>query len=363
MEKDDRIRPTASELNSSTPTSSKPDTAPAGALPTSASQRRHSNGTTTETATAPLLHEDLLVEIQALRRITQRLEERFLKGTADHLRHHSNTTPCDPGTDVAGTTPTSNSSQEQVRDFVAHLQCISMSKSSLDTGYADDLAIKIERIRNITEAPTYISQLGKPTRCVWLPYHAEAQTLLNSYIKELSYIQRVVHHPSLPATIDDLYRQVDGHEPIKPGHLVLLLSIVASATHVWVPRVGENSGHSLFLSSAQGNAQTRLWIKAAYTILNATQDSNEPTLELIQGIIILSFIIANLEGVSRRYRSLISSALLLSQELDYHRLDHKPNKAMGSAVKTEMSRRVWWYLVATDWCVFGICFTTECRIR
>jgi hypothetical protein len=347
METEDMFRSNPSEYNANTPASSRADTT----LAIPASQRQGLDETVTTTEPLPLLHEDLLVEIQALRRITHRLEERVLKSTTSHQRHDTDTILDHPGTDTANLTPTSNTNQGEVSDFVTHLQCVSMSRSSLDTGYADDLAIQIERIQSIPEAPTYISQQGKPTRCIWLPYHAEAQTLVNSYIEELSYIQRVVHHPSLPATIDDLYRQIDSHEPVKPGHLVLLLSILASATHVWVPRVDQDSGRALFMSSAQGNAQTPVWIAAAYTILHATQDSNEPTLELIQGIIILFFIIANLEGFSRRCRSLISTALLLSQELNFHRIDHKLNKMDVDVVRNEMGRRVWWYLVATDWCV------------
>jgi hypothetical protein len=74
-------------------------------------------------------------------------------------------------------------------------------------------------------------------------------------------------------------------------------------------------------------------------------------LEMIQGIIILSFVVANFEGVSMRYRSLISTALLLSREMKLHRLDAALHTSGADAVRIEMCRRVWWYLVATDWYV------------
>lgn len=108
--------------------------------------------------------------------------------------------------------------------------------------------------------------------------------------------------------------------------------------------------HSPFSSSAQANAQTPFWIKATQTVLNSAQNSAAITIETIQGIIILSFLICNLEGVSLRYRSLISTGLLLSREIGLHRIDHEPWPC-ADAVQAEMSHLTWWYLVATDWLV------------
>jgi hypothetical protein len=284
--------------------------------------------------------------------LTQQLEKRVVESTTSHQRYEGEATLQSPSLSAANHGGlTSQSDLEQVSDVVAHLQRVSMSKSAFGPIQADDLVFKVERIRDIPHAPTYISQLGNPTPCVWLPHHAEAKILVNRYIEDISYIQHVVHHPSLPATIDDTYRQVKGHEPVKPGNLVLLLSIIACSTHVWTPHDGVDNVHSPFLSSAQANAQTPLWIKAAYAVLNAAQDGATPTLETIQGIIILSFVISNLEGVSLRYRSLMSTALLLGRELNLHRIDQGSDGTPTSPLHAEMSRRVWWYLVATDWYV------------
>ncbi|KNG85305.1 hypothetical protein ANOM_006451 [Aspergillus nomiae NRRL 13137] len=41
--------------------------------------------------------------------------------------------------------------------------------------------------------------------------------------------------------------------------------------------------------------------------------------------------------------------LLLSRELDLHRIDHESNAVSVHTIEAEMGRRVWWYLVATDW--------------
>jgi hypothetical protein len=171
---------------------------------------------------------------------------------------------------------------------------------------------------------------------------------LRHYLASLSHIQHVLHPPSLCKTIDDLYRRIDAQEPLQPGSVVLLLGIVANATHVWVASDGVHGERALFLSSAQAHAQTCLWIQAAHAVLNAAQNG-AITLETVQGIIVLSFIVCNLEGVSLRYRSLISSGLLLGRELGLHRVDEETNAGTEDILTTEMGRRAWWYLVATDW--------------
>ena len=296
--------------------------------------------------------DELLAEIQAFRQLAQRLEKR-IQEHATNANHDSGPIRLSPSASSTSEGQlVSPASLGRLGDVVAHLERVSMSQSSPDPIYRHDLVFNIDRIRAIPQAPTYTTQLGKPTPCVWLPLQTEANVLVNSYIRDLSYIQHVLHPPSLPATIDDTYRQVGGQAPVQSGHLILLFSIIACATHIWGPQEDDDNEHSLFVSSAQANAQTPLWIKSAYAVLNAAQDNVTPTLETIQGIIILSFVLSNLEGVSIRYRSLISTGLLLARELGLHRIDSASNAHVANALRVEMSRRVWWYLVATDWYSF-----------
>lgn len=84
-------------------------------------------------------------------------------------------------------------------------------------------------------------------------------------------------------------------------------------------------------------------------VIKSGENGPPLALETIQGIIILAFAVSNTEGVSLRYRSLISTGLLLSRELGLHRIDHESNAATANTIRAEMGRRVWWYLVSTDW--------------
>ena len=152
--------------------------------------------------------------------------------------------------------------------------------------------------------------------------------------------------------VDEIYQRIEGHEPVQSGSLILLLAIIAMTTHVWVPRDEVEDERFLFWSSTQAHTQTSLWIKATYAVLNASQEGAALALETIQGVMILSFVICNLEGYSLRYRSLLSTALLLGREQGLHRIDHESNSATANTSKAEMGRRLWWYLIATDWFVF-----------
>lgn len=220
----------------------------------------------------------------------------------------------------------------------------------------DDIVIKIERIRNIPRAPSFAIERGKPVRCIWLPLQEEAHFILETFITNVSYIHHVVHHPSLPATIVDLYRQIESQGQVNPGNLLLFLGIVASTTEIWLQHDDVESEDSIFPSALHASAQTPLWIKAAMDVLKSGQNGPALVLETVQGIILLSFVLCNTEGVSLRYRSLLSTGLLLSRELGLHRIDHESNAAAANTVRAEVGRRVWWYLVSTDWYVFFCSF-------
>ncbi|KAH8805494.1 hypothetical protein F5884DRAFT_708950 [Xylogone sp. PMI_703] len=290
----------------------------------------------------------LLEELQSLKSLAVELEKRVMQSV-----HHPPIED-DPGRYVfqSPSSPASlaaSSSLPQVQQVVAQLERVSMVQSSRESINVEDLVFKIERIQNIPRAPTHIVQSGKPIRCIWLPPHDEARILLDKYITNVSYIYHVVHHPSLPAIIDNTYQQVEALRPVKSGHIVLLLSIIASITAVWTQHDDVEGGQPLFPSPAHAMAQTPMWIKACITVIHDGQNGSALALETVQGIIILSFVLSNMEGVSLRYRSLISTGLLLSRELGLHRLDHESNATTAHTIQAEVGRRAWWYLIATDW--------------
>lgn len=172
------------------------------------------------------------------------------------------------------------------------------------------------------------------------------------YIDETSHFHPVVHTPSLWSTIATLYDAVDSLEPVDLGVLVLLLAICGSVTYAWTPRDAETT--RLFTNSQEANAQANSWVKAALDVADHAERLMYASMESIQGTVILFFVTCNIEGICRRSRYLISRAITMARELSMHRIDYVNSSGRSAAAnmsdaKAEMVRRVWWYLVATDW--------------
>lgn len=134
-----------------------------------------------------------------------------------------------------------------------------------------------------------------------------------------------------------------------PGHVALLLAIIASSTFSWtVLDLGV-----IFPTVEEAQSQGTSWIKATLDILDYSRRVSAGSIEDIQAMVILSFSVCNIEGISPRYRNLISGAITIGRELELHRIDHPSNIVSKGpphdSVEAEVGRRVWWYLAATDW--------------
>ena len=200
----------------------------------------------------------------------------------------------------------------------------------------------------------YINQSSFPStkyelsRCVWLPQYAEAKILLEKFIQDIDHIHHVIHTPSLPSTLNEVYACLSQQTQVNPGNMILLLSMFASSTQAWVRRDCERG---LFSTSTEANGQSLLWLKAVEDVLDIAHRTTCVSLEGLQGMIIASFAMANSEGFSRRCRSFWNMGLLLARELGLHCLDHPSNANAANSARTEIGRRVWWYCVASDWFV------------
>lgn len=167
------------------------------------------------------------------------------------------------------------------------------------------------------------------------------------------YLHHVIHIPSLWEMVGKLYLNLSQQSKFNPGHVALLLSILASTTYSWT---SIDCSEYLFLTAAEANRQTPIWIKATEDILDYIHRATCPSLESTQSAIIALFIVCNLEGIAQRFRSLFSSAIMMARVLNLHRTDDPNLSALNSdgfnqkdPVRCEVGRRVWWYLVATDW--------------
>ncbi|KAI5457258.1 hypothetical protein BGZ63DRAFT_427979 [Mariannaea sp. PMI_226] len=230
-----------------------------------------------------------------------------------------------------------------------------------DCVLGDSFVFRICPIRLITHSTSsYVFQSSnvpssslsfEPTKCFWLPQRHEMKILVDKYVENITYIRHIIHTPTTRALVDEVYDNLEEGIKVSVGSIVLFLAIAADITYSWTLQ-DQNSG--LFGDYIEANSQSSFWLKAASDLLDSAQRDGHMSIECVQGILILSFVICNLEGISIRARSNISKAVIMARELGLHRIDHPNNGPLSHTAhwtecKLEVGRRIWWYLAATDW--------------
>jgi hypothetical protein len=187
-------------------------------------------------------------------------------------------------------------------------------------------------------------------KCIWLPLHKEAKMIVEKYISELTYLHHVVHIPSLRTMIDNLYHCLGESRPLKVGQVSLLLAILATTTTFWAEH---DMHYPIFPSIEEANSQSTQWMKLATEVLEYSRSKHLESVEDVQAMVILVFVTTNLVGIASQARHIVSTAISVARELSMHRIDHPDNSGLEvplpSSAKAEICRRLWWYLVATDW--------------
>lgn len=183
---------------------------------------------------------------------------------------------------------------------------------------------------------------------ILLPTQHEAKVILDKYIEDIDFIHHIVHIPSLIAAIDEIYTSLAQSGQAEPGHIILLLSILGSSTYSWTEM---DLKRNLFDPPAQAHSQSSFWIRSAQEVIDTVQRSTVSSIEAVQGAIIVAFIAVHHEDVSASFHSILSIALQMARTMGLHRLDHPSATGKFSPVQAEVGRRVWWYLVSSDWYV------------
>lgn len=170
-------------------------------------------------------------------------------------------------------------------------------------------------------------------------------------------MHHIVHNPSLCNLVNEVYDALDQGTQVPLCSVVLLLAVCANVTYSWTQ--ADNETAKLFTDAAEANAQAIIWLKGTMDVFDVAQRNVQAELESAQGLIILSFVLLNIEGISTRARNYLFQAISISRELGLHRLDHPLNTSTGhpkaySGIRAEAARRVWWYLVGLDWSVYHI---------
>ncbi|KAF4631567.1 hypothetical protein G7Y89_g6564 [Cudoniella acicularis] len=221
---------------------------------------------------------------------------------------------------------------------------------------ANDNILRHALMHNLSISISADSQVQQYTdsRQIQLPPKWETLRLFQVYFDYIGQFQHIIYEPHFCNLIEEVYYQVvHVSTTTAPRGLALILGVIAIAI-ILEPLHGN-------LDAVIPILKERLRICAVY--IRSSMDCLEQhrrrmnhTLENVQAMLILQFLINHIEAFSPRYRALLAEAIAVSHSLGLHLIDSTTTKGSLSQdgtdpVTQEMKRRVWWYLAATDWMV------------
>ncbi|OJJ76875.1 hypothetical protein ASPBRDRAFT_201952 [Aspergillus brasiliensis CBS 101740] len=185
---------------------------------------------------------------------------------------------------------------------------------------------------------------------VQLPTKDEAMNLSQYFLDNVQYLHPVFEPHSLHYVIDAVYTHPHTPGQSKVADIALLLSILASASHLWRP---QRSNCLVFSSEKEAASMSLVWRNAALDILEFSKRTAAASMEDLQATIVISYVIYNSEGFSPMFRSLHSNMIMMARDLSLHKTDSPRRKGETnpppSQIEVDVKRRIWWHIAATDW--------------
>ncbi|KAF2474824.1 uncharacterized protein BDR25DRAFT_332154 [Lindgomyces ingoldianus] len=221
---------------------------------------------------------------------------------------------------------------------------------------ANDNILRLALMHNLSISISTDSQVQKYTdsRQIQLPPKWEAIRLFQVYLNYIGQFQHIIYEPHFRTLIEEVYYQV-AHvsTTTAPRGLALILGIIAIAT-ILEPLQGNLDAVIPVLKERLSICA--IYIRSSMDCLEQHRRRMNHSLENVQAMLILQFLINHIEAFSPRYRALLTEAIAVSHSLGLHLIDLTIAKGSLSQdgtdpVTQEMKRRVWWYLAATDWMV------------
>ncbi|KAB8349505.1 hypothetical protein FH972_023531 [Carpinus fangiana] len=192
----------------------------------------------------------------------------------------------------------------------------------------------------------------------FLPTFREGHLLLEDYIEFIEHSQRLVHISNTRTDLVTMYEALEAGEQVPPARVALFLGIFANSA----ARATSVAVNTSPFTSDESKGLAVLWQRVSMDILDklVRTRSSEMTMEQLQATLILSHPCNYLEGLSVSFRHLMMSALNIAREMGLHRIDspaaiaarrHAPVEVL---VTTELQRRLWWHIVASEWLLASV---------
>ena len=213
----------------------------------------------------------------------------------------------------------------------------------------------------MSQSRTALSELGAESNgryeglhMIQLPSKDMTLQLFQTYLNYINHFQHIIFEPHTRQLIGDVYYKIS-HVSITtvPRGLALVCSILAISV-----LLGPFHGclQSTLPTMRDRMKMCAVYIRAAMDCLEQARRRMDHTLENVQAMIILFFLINHIEAFSPRCRIILAEAITVARILSLHQIDattsrRRPSNDEKDPIVREMKRRVWWYLVATDWMV------------
>jgi hypothetical protein len=144
--------------------------------------------------------------------------------------------------------------------------------------------------------------------------------------------------------------QTEGQEP-DIANVLLMLTVFAGAALAWTPELLEKLGVS---SPEDENLANKAYVDLALAILENSQSPLPASTTSFPAIETLAHIATYTYGYHAKVVLLRTRARLMARELGVHRLDAVDSREERmlkgeNLIETEVLRRAWWSMVATDW--------------
>lgn len=179
---------------------------------------------------------------------------------------------------------------------------------------------------------------------ITLPSKATAELLFDHYAKNLNWVYHIIHVPTTRKQLLGVYESLEARQKPIGSHLALVATILAVAVYF----------KSKLLETAalreQEKGHCMKWSSFAQRALSEANHLTSPTLESLQTTIIMTQFLPNY-GQNTSFASTLTHT---AHMLQLHRVDSVRNRKLREetgydAVELELKRRIWWYIVATDW--------------
>ena len=161
----------------------------------------------------------------------------------------------------------------------------------------------------------------------------------------------VLHLPSTYAMMEDTYQNiVEGSQELSMAKLLMLFTVFAGAAITWTPQLLKK----LHSTQEEAKAAFMSYTRLAMSILDNVYRPLTPSTTALAAIATLAYVLLNADSFSTNVYWLRSRCILMARMMQIDRIDTAKSvegrRFRGpNAIETEVQRRIWWYLVASDW--------------